>query len=255
MACYNVPMRIDPRLSVSLSGLDGATNARDALVGLSSRGVRCVQLDTTAKGMRGRELDRSARRDLGGVLRRHGLSLSGLDLWIPKEHFVEGAHIDRAVAGVNDAIDLAADLASIVGGGDPAQVSLTLPEGVSDEVMNAISQRAVERGVTLADHCWPRRDDGRVSIGLDPASVLGAGDDPVEAAGRLGSRVASARLSDLSADGRVAPGKGRLDVEAYIASLLALGYPGWMVLDLRSVRDQERTLADAIGRWSRDPND
>lgn len=235
---------------MSLSGLAGASGARDALATLASRAVRCVQLDTAARGVRGRELDRSARRDLAGVLRRLGLSLSGLDLWIPKEHFVEGATIDRAVAGVADAIDLASDLASLAGGSDPVLVSLTLPEDVSDDVLNTLTQRASERRVTLADHHWPARDDERVSVGLDPAAILGAGADPVEAAQKLGPRVASARLSDLASDGRVAVGAGRLDVDAYIASLLAPGYEGWFVLDLRSVRNQAKALADALERWS-----
>ena len=56
----------------------------------------------------------------------------------------------------------------------------------------------------------------------------------------------------MSPAGRVAPGAGRLDAEAYVLSLLAAGFKGDLVLDLRAVAEQERVASDTVAKWGAD---
>lgn len=269
-------------LSIAFAGLDpaglgiAATVTPDdrggevrALLGWVKRhGFRAVQLNAATPGLRPRDLDRSARRDLAATLRRHGLACSGLDLWIPPEHFTQAEHLDRAVASLLGAIDMAHDLATLADGSvvtrrpaRPGVVSVVLPDPIPPDVASSVSERALARNVRLADHLWPAREQAPpIDVGLDPAAILCRGDDPAAAASRLGSRVASARLSDAprggvgggvrvgEGGGRVAPGarSGTLDPLAYLVALDTAGYPGHAVLDLRGVAEQSVAVGIAL---------
>lgn len=251
---------------------DGGRTVRSMIEWAGRSGFRAVQLDARVPGVRARDLDRSARRDLAATIRRADLTCSGLDLWIPPEHFADGAHADRAVAATLGAIELAADLASLSSGsivtaaaprsGSHAVVSLTLPGDALPDVLSAVVEKAGDRQVRIADHAWPARAENTqwsdvIGIGLDPAAIMLAAEDPSSAASRLGSRVFSARLSDLSrgvpgaevvvgAGVRVAPGsrRGRLDVLAYLVALTTAGYHRPVIADLRGVADQ----AEGVGQ-------
>ncbi|MEZ6232590.1 MAG: TIM barrel protein [Phycisphaerales bacterium] len=217
--------------------------------------------------MRPRELDRSGRRDAAALLRRHELGLAGLDLWIPGEHLVDPIHLDRAVAAIDGAIGLAADLSPLVGGGGRL-VSLTLPDRVAADVVGHIAASADRVGVRVADHAWPARgeraggettDGGEdaqarvaspsIGIGLDPAAVVLAGESVAKATARVADRLLTARLCDLSSAGRVLPGDGRLDVAAYRAclSLAPAGTP--VVIDVRGLEDQDAAARRMLRAW------
>lgn len=266
--------------AADLAGADGAGDRLRSHLALARRlGVRWVQLDGTAPGMRARELGRSARRDLASVLRRGGVRPSGVDLWVPPEHFVSPAHADRAMTAALEAIGLAGEVARHAEAPGGAVVSLMLPlsggagaedagtagaEADAGAVRAALAERAEREGVTVADHAWaasdgaqPRRSRfmGRLSGGLDPAGVLMAGGDPLAAAAALGKLLAAARLSDVTAAGRRAVGPGgsgggRLDVAAYAVTLGVVGFAGPVVLDLRDVPDQAEAAARAAEAWS-----
>lgn len=226
-----------------------------------SIGAPAVQLNAATPGIRPRDLDRSARRDLAATLRREGLNCSGLDLWIPPEHFTDAAHADRAVASVLGAIDLAADLAALAGGSivstrpvRPGVVSLLLPAETPADLLAAITERAQSRGVLLADHHWPPRDSSSSAllIGLDPVAILSAREDPAASAAKLAARAASARIADLARSigqtpgTRVELGRGQFDHFAYLVSLAAASYTGSAVIDCRGLRDPARSAAAAI---------
>jgi sugar phosphate isomerase/epimerase len=257
-------------LGVALTGLrspaDGAPmEPRAALTWAASLGFRAVQLDASAPGVRPRELDRSARRDLAALLRRLELNFCGLDLWIPPAHLTEPAHADRAVSAALQAIELAADLSSLArsagaSGGPGGVVSIVLPASAPPDIIDPLLNRAEACRVRLADHAWPpdarwtgQPSAGPVGVGVDPAAVLIAGADPGRAVSGLGSPPASARLSDLSSAGRVAPGApdGRLDELEYSVALVTSGYSREVVLDLRSLPDQDRAARAVLRRWQR----
>lgn len=168
-------------LSISLAGLrrddptlPWAAGARAAVDWAGTLGVRAVQLDATAAGLRPRELDRSARRDLAALLRRRELELSGLDLWLPGEHLIDPAHVDRAAGAIVAAIGLAAEIAPLAGGVAGRCVSVMLPAKIGRDVLAQIGAEAERQGVRLADHAWPpgaeRQERGHAS-GQDAKSA------------------------------------------------------------------------------------
>ena len=241
---------VDQPLSLCLAPTlaDLGADARRGLDRLARDGFRAVQLSAGQPGLRPRELDQSARRDLVATLRRRELSAAGLDLWIPAEHFIDAATADRAVTVAVATIELAGDLGRL-------PVSLTLPgdEGAGVEVIDALVARATARGVPLADHARPGCGRDTVGLGVDPVAWLVDGDDPALLGASTGRRLVSARLADLSADGlRRPPGApgGRLDVTAYRVALTVAGYGRPVVLDLRQWADPMVGLGPARAVWA-----
>jgi sugar phosphate isomerase/epimerase len=216
-------------------------------------GFSSVQLSATQSGLRPRDLDQSARRDLLATLRRLELELAGVDLWIPPAHFLEAVHIDRAVGAMLSAIEFAADLGRV-------PVSVALPHEINDEILEAISEAAHRHGAPIADHAIPTADSQRpqadselLSVGIDPASWLAAGLDPSEGVVRAGDALQSARLCDLSSTGLRAPvgeSDGRLDVHAYRASLSVAGYRRPIVVDARQWADPWRGVERTAEMWN-----
>jgi sugar phosphate isomerase/epimerase len=254
-----------PVLSLSLAGLsrDADANwgsARATIAWAAEAGCRAVQLDAAAPGLRARDLDRSGRRDLAAFLRRSQLTLSGLDLWIPPEHFTDPARSDRAMDAALAAIELAAEVGGLVAGASSPVVSLSLPEGLAEQARAALIARAEATGVRLADHAVrgrpaesqpPPDPDALLAIGIDPAAHLMAGLDPAAAVLRAGRGVASARLSDATTIGRIAPGSpgGRLDQLAYLVALATAGYNRALVLDVRGIMDQQVAIVRIMREW------
>lgn len=238
-------------VAVSLAGLAG--EVRGQIETARELGFRAVQLDGTAKGMRARELDRSARRDLAATLKRSGLALSGIDLWIPAAHFGDAAFQDRAVSAVEQAIELATELAGLMADDAARRVSLELPKAAPATLLRQIGAWCERSGVLVADHAFPPSEgrEGMIGVGFDPAAVILAGKDAVEELIRLGRRPASARLTDLGAVGRVIPGGagGRLDVRAYLGALSAVGYAAAVIADVRGFADSERALRETAKRF------
>lgn len=230
---------MDDARSLSLAGIKPGPDApwggslRSQLAWAAALGYRAVQIDLALPGLRPRELDRSARLDLGAVVRRSGLTLSGVDLWIPKAHFVSGVHAERAIDAVRQALELAGELARM--GSAPVPVCGELgPEAA--EARGAIAKAAERAGVVYADHAWPVAGAvGGPGVGIDPAAVIAHGADPVQAVLGLADVPVAARLSDLSSVGRVPPGEGRLDVLAYSVALRTRGFVAPIVVDLRGL--------------------
>ncbi|MFG0330159.1 MAG: hypothetical protein ACF8PN_09705 [Phycisphaerales bacterium] len=235
---------------------------RPALKRIAEAGFRFVQLSAALPTMRPRELDRSARRDLLARLRRLELTLSGLDLWIPEEHFGDPAHGDRAMNATLEAIELAADL-------DRVPLSMTLPRGMDAGLRSTLADRADMCGVEIADFnrsvAGPDAgdtDDGdeeetpssaprvpAIGTGVDPATVLLGGGDPAKEVSRA-AQLVSARFSDAARDGRRRPGAGRLDLTKYQVALLTRGdYDRPVVLDMRHIAEPWAQLDEAARAW------
>ncbi len=257
-------------VSLSLSGLDhhalgGGVPTDNPVRGLielaAGRGFRAVQLSAAAPGVRARDLDRSGRRDLVATLKRRALALSGLDLWIPREHLLDAATAERAFEVIGDAIDLAAELAGLMGmvvrGGEGAAakiaLSVALPSELAPGLRAELMRRAEIAGVALADHTPPADGaPGPDAVGVDPAALIALKRDPAGELLKLGKRLAAARLSDLSDLGmRVAPGErgGRLDLLSYGVALATAGYAMPVPIDLRGVADQPAALAACVNRF------
>ncbi len=241
-----------PELALAplLASLPG--QAKKLMDWLSTQRFRFVQLGASQPGMRPRDLDQSARRDLLATLRRRELEVAGLDLWVPPEHFLEDGTVDRAVGAVNVAIDMAGDLGRV-------PVSLTLPhvdgDELFDEVLASLLDKATARGVALADHATavskPRHE--LLCVGVDPAAHLAAGGDPAQVVSEHADRLVAARLSDLNTSGmRCGIGEhgGRLDVTAYRVALSVAGYDRPVVVDARQWADPLSAVQRTAAVWA-----
>jgi sugar phosphate isomerase/epimerase len=224
-----------PPLALSLAGLDLPGGPRAMIDWAAAAGFRAVQLDAAGAGLRPRELDRSARRDLAAILRRSCLVFTGLDLWIPPEHLRNPAKSERALEAILGAAELAADLVRHQAGPALPSVSLVFPGDAPPDIARAVASAAARAGVRIADHAIEPSGQEGFHRGVDPAALLQANQDPGAVAARAGLALASARFSDASLAGRVKPGAGRLDVTAYLASLSVAGYTRPLVLDARGV--------------------
>lgn len=224
------------------------TPVRESITIAGALGYRAVQLDATHPDARPRALDRSARRDLAALLRRHELDLTGIDLWLPPEHLAEGSHVERAADAVVGAIGFIRELAGLL----PTQpvVSLTLPEAPDKHALAAIHAAAEREGVAIANHAWPAPAEG--ALGLDPALAIMANASPARLATTHGPRLAAARLSDAGVAGRVpvdAP-TGRLDVAAYAAALSISAPSAPVVADCRQLADPRSAADQALKAWA-----
>jgi hypothetical protein len=250
-----------PPLSISLAGLEPSPLApwaggpRAAIEWAASAGFRYIQLDAAAPGVRPRDLDRSGRRDLAALLRRLHMGLSGLDLWVPPEHFLDPARVERATDAALGAVSMAGDLTRLADAMGNVVVSLSLPMDAPGLVVAALERQADQCGVDIADHTL--RDEvpnagGRCGVGVDPAACLLSGKDPAAAVARAGTEVRSARLSDATAAGRAAVGAAgaRLDLLAYEAALSVSGYIRPVIADVRGVRDQLFAASRALSAWT-----
>lgn len=250
------------RMSVAMAGLQAGADARDTsargvIEWIASRGVRYVQLDAAMAGIRPRELTRSARRDLASLIKRVGLSLSGIDLWIPPSHLVEPANQQRAIDAAIGACELAAELRAIAGEGTPGLagfgVSMGLHEETPPAAIDAIGAAATRCGVVVLDHAWPARavqSEGPIRVGIDPAVLIGAGASVGRAALTMSPAPAAFRLSDFSAIGRVAAGEGSLDLANYDIAITTLKWSGAVTLDLRGIPDAGAVIERVLQRLS-----
>ncbi len=250
----------DLRLAPTLGPLVLTINqsSRKAFTLIAEQGFTAVQLDATLPGIRPRELDTTARRDLLATAARSGLSVAGIDFMIPSEHYSDPQHIDRAVQAAVAACVLAADLGRV-----PVSLNLPIAE-VDASVVQMIADSADAHGITLAIHDEADLDELKrwlaahasphVGAGLDPAGLLIRGKDPAGEAQALSGSLRVARLSDASkrqADGgRQVVGVGSLSMMPYRVSIdLAPGRVGPVVLDLRGLSSPLNAMSTAKQAW------
>jgi sugar phosphate isomerase/epimerase len=240
-------------VAVALDGL--GLEPREAFAVLRDAGVSAVQWPAMRPGLRPRDLDASARRDLVSTLRRHELAMNGVDLWIPPEHFGEADRVDRAVAAVEESVRFAAEFGRCAVSMRLPRAAATSPDdGGLGSVLAAVAGIAERHGVRLADHAVPVVSSESWSIGLDPVALLAAGIDPAAAAMEHAGRIAAARLADLDRGGLRAPVgdpiDGRLDVVRYRIGLEVAGFGGLVAIDPRQWADPLAGVRRAAGAWT-----
>ncbi|MCH2133293.1 MAG: hypothetical protein MK116_06045 [Phycisphaerales bacterium] len=215
---------------------------------LHQDGWRAVQLSAAMPGTRPRDLNASARRDLAAMLRRMELVASGLDLWIPREHFLDSSTVERAVDAIAAGCELAHDLSI-----DSLSVQLPEAEVLDPAAGEAILAAAAHRGVMLADHRVCSGPPESTAAGLDPAACLSMDRDPVEDVIMLGSSLVSPRLSDLLTTGLRGPvgaPEGRLDLAAYRAAVVTIARERPVVLDLRQLESPWNAMQIGRQAWA-----
>ena len=244
---------LSPILALAPTLAPLALPPRQAFDRLREMGFRHVQLSAAQPGLRPRELDRSARRDLAATLRRRELGVAGIDAWIPPAHFLDAARVDRAVAMVIEAIELAGDLGR-------CPVCLTLPADDSEtgnpalaSLVAAVVEPAQRRGVELADHAIPVAAREGIGVGVDPAAWLARDEDPAAAVSRHAGRLVSVRLCDLLTSGLRGPigdrQERRLDVIAYKVAVSLACPQRPVVVDARQWGEPWAGLRQTVEAW------
>jgi hypothetical protein len=247
------PMLGLPEISISTAGyLAQSPSPKAAIDEIHALGVRGIALDASAPDFRPRELTRSARRDLAASLRRRELEFTGLDLWIPPEHFTDPTNAHRAIDALNQAAEMSSELATLVSGRSKPIVSVVLATEMNPTERAAIGANAHRVGAIIADH-QPEQTTHTpgISIGIDPVMVLMTGNSPGKAVTHAGKDLASVRLSDLSAMGRCvvgAPGS-KLDLRGYAGALIVAGQ-SWITLDLREMPEPRVAAEHARQAWA-----
>lgn len=244
-----------PEIAVSTLALAPSAGAdpRAPIEAVAALGVRGVVIDVSSPGLRPRELGRSARRDLAAILRRRELELAGLDLFIPPEHLTQPATAQRAIDAACQALEMAGELAPLVGGRSRPLVSALLPADLPEGTRQSLAQCAQGHGATLADHALMREESTPtpgIGVGVDPVFYLTDGRSPGKAVTRAGAELASARLCDTSAMGRCVVGAqgGKLDLTGYAGALIVSGQP-WVTLDVRGLPEPLIGATKAIEAW------
>jgi sugar phosphate isomerase/epimerase len=233
------------RASLSIAGLhdaetDGPWRAapRAVIEWASGLDFRALHLDASAPGLRPRELDRSARRDLAATLRRSGLGFTGVDLWIPPAHYEDPARSDRALGALAGAIAFAGELGALLGVRG-AGVCVTLPAEPDGSLRRMLSEQGDRAGVVIEDHGTgePGGLSPPFAPGFDSARAVLRGEKPEEALARLASVLRSLRLNDADDTGRRPLGRGRVDLDAMLALHATLAPSLPIVTDLRGLHD------------------
>jgi len=240
--------------------VSGGSGAKAVLQELRKAKAHGVQLDAALAGLRPRELDHRARRDLAASCARVGLMIAGIDLFVPRRHLTDPEHQDRAVTALTGAIGLAAELGK-------RPVSVGLPVGdVPGDVVDALLVACDTHGVTLAVHAEDRLDQltawldkldhPQVGAAIDPAALLSLGHDPVDGVHQLSSHLKVARLCDSQEQAggertRCPLGQGDLDVLGYrVALSMCEGTVSPCVLDLRRLDKPGQALRQGMQAWS-----
>lgn len=249
------PMLSLPEISIAAAGFcpPAGSPARTTIDAIASLGVRGIALDATVASMRPRELSRSARRDIASILRRYELELSGIDLWIPPEHFLQASTSERAMDAACQALEMAGELATLVSGRSRPIVSVALPESLSDHARATLAAAASHHGSTLADHAIMHSTGDLtpgIGIGIDPVFYLTDGQSPAKAITRAGEELASVRLCDTNAMGRcVVAGSGsKLDLTGYAGAMIVSDQE-WITLDVRGLDDPMTASQRGIDAW------
>jgi len=89
-------LRLAPAIKPLIAVGDGTV--RSAITWARKHDFQAIQLDATLPGIRPRELGKRARKDLTALLHRQDMLLAGLDLFIPRRHYLDSDHIDRAIS-------------------------------------------------------------------------------------------------------------------------------------------------------------
>jgi sugar phosphate isomerase/epimerase len=249
-------VKTQEQVAVTLAPLG---SVQEGLEWVSASGIRGVQLSATQAGMRPRDLDVSARRDLRATLRRLELTCSGIDFWIPVEDWLEGATMERAVDAFRQACRMAEEL-------HRAPLSLLVPGPQKEsgrqarcaDVLATMVQTANVHGVQLANLAWSTGDERMkapyppMGACIDPAAILASGRRPFPVVTGAAGAIVAARIVDLLRTGQRGPlnhEDGQLDVMEFRVALESAGCPGLPVIDARHWSEPRSGILQSLAAW------
>lgn len=215
----------------------------------SAQGFSCVEVGIDGGSIEGERLSESGRQHVARLVRNAGLAFASVAQAGATRGLADAAGVDSAIASASDALILAADMGVPIVAHDAGEL-LELTDGDrarAVEALRVLAAQAERVGTIYALRsamCIPADLQSMVDevacplvqVAVDPGALLMAGFDPIEALGAYGDRVALAYARDATrgtthaAGQECALGRGRLDLDAYLAGLAAAGYAGAPIL-------------------------
>jgi sugar phosphate isomerase/epimerase len=237
---------------------------RAGLAKAAKLGVAGIQFDAVGE-LAPPRLSATGRRELVHLLRSHNLSLAaivcplrrGLDESTDLEQ-----RLDRLRQAMSLSFDLGARLVAIDAGRIPSESDdprrLTMQESLSalgrhgDHIGAMLALRTgAESGESLAK-LFNRIDSGAVGVNYDPACWLSNDFDPLHELSAVSRRVVhvyakdARRVSALQRSAAVPLGHGDLDWMQIVATLSAMEYRGWIVVERTGDRKSELEVAASV---------
>lgn len=237
---------------------------RRALAEIARLGVAGVQVDA-AGDLAPNRLSETGRREFRHLLRGYNVELTAL--FCPTRHGLDVAEnlqprIDRIKQVMSLSYELGAFTAIVEAGrvpDDPDQ-----PRGqLMTESLLALGQHGDRTGTALAletglesgetlQKFLDRLDTGGLGANYDPANLLLHGFDPVANLAPLQGRIKQvhakdARVGRASRAGQeVSLGHGDIDWLAFLGTLSAQEYRGWLVVERESGEDRLADVANGV---------
>lgn len=234
---------------------------KGAFHAIAEAGLHAVQLSASVPGMRPRELDRRARKDLQAQIARSGLMIAGIDLMIPRDHWLDSQFQDHAVSAMTATLQMAADLGHLtVSTALPVQ---DLPEDIRHHLLSAVDGYQIALAVHAEDqldalNTWQQQTsiDG-LQTALDPAGLIAMHMNPTDTLLQHTDRLRLLRLDDFdqllvgAEGGRCPLGKGELDIQSLKIAAGTVNALRSIVIELRGLREPVTAMHQAVEQWQR----
>jgi sugar phosphate isomerase/epimerase len=250
------------KLGVTLESL--GLPFRRSLAEARRLGLTGVQVDAVGELAPDRLTD-TGQREVKHLLNSHGLQLTALGC--PLRHGLdEPANLQPRIDRVRQVMALSFELGARVTIDQAGRV----PDDAADsraalltESLSALGRfgdrigtiLALETGLESAETLktfLDRFDTGGLGVNYDPANMLMNGFDPVDSLTPLKGRIVHTHAKDARRRGasraaaEVSIGHGDVDWMAYLGTLAALDYRGWVVIERETGSDRLADVATAV---------
>ncbi len=240
-------MSTHAQLAASLSIDALGPDARAAFEVASEAGYRGIAFATNHAELTPESLGESGRRHLKTLLRSRRLAVEVLRAAAPRAGITDPATIDRTVANVRRAIELAHALAVPTVSVNLGPVGSNPAEAAALRELADLADRA---GITLA--CSGETAAGLEGLlkevafhcargNLDTGRLIAAGEDPLKVAEQLAGRLGEFTAADAVRAGKAVRGtylgEGQLPLPELLEILDETGFQGPTVVDVRDLAD------------------
>lgn len=208
-------------------------------------------------------LSATGRREVRNLLRSHNLAFSALACSMRQGLDVADgldARLDYVRQVMSLAFDVGAPFVIVEAGRIPEDLSSSvLPMALADLALHGdrsgtviALESGLDSGAKFAEFL-ARFDTGSLGVNYDPANMLMNGHDPIDNLMPLRSRIVHTHAHDARRSGASRPvqevpvGAGDIEWMSYLATLEAIDYRGWIVVERQSGDRRLADIAESVG--------